>query len=169
MRLTILTTCAIALAACGGAGADSEEAASSSSMAGVQLAQADTAAPAADAGPDLSGLPEAYQSANLANGRTQWFLCAACHQINNGSSHSVGPDLFHIFGNTAGTNATFPIYSPALKDSGIVWSAETMDPWLENPRNVIASTTMIFPGMTKAEDRRDLIAYLWTQSGGLAE
>ncbi len=173
MRAYILSTCALMVAACGGADADSAGSPDSASVpaAGVQLAQNDAApaAPAADAGPDLSGLPAEYQSANLANGRTQWFLCAACHQINNGSSHSVGPDLFHIFGNTAGANATFPIYSPALKESGIVWTPETMDPWLTNPRNVATGTTMIFPGMANADQRRDLIAYLWVETGGLAE
>jgi cytochrome c len=143
MRAIILSSCALALAACGAAGAQ-------------------------DA-PDLSGLPEAYQEANLSKGRTQWFLCAACHQINNGSSHSVGPDLFEIFGKTAGANTTFPIYSAGLKESGIVWTPETLDTWLANPRTVVSGTTMIFPGIAKPEDRRDLIAYLWTEAGGAAE
>jgi cytochrome c len=170
MRAFILSVSAAALAACGGQGSSSADEASA--PAPTQLAQATTTtAPAASAasGPDLSGLPEAYQGANLNNGRQQWFLCAACHQIANGTSHSVGPDLRGVFGDTAGTNETFPLYSPALKESGIVWTAETMDAWIANPRDVLASTTMIFPGMRKPEDRRDVIAYLWVESGGDAE
>jgi cytochrome c len=152
MRAYILSTCILALAACGGAATSSADAQSSENGA-------------AAGGPDLSGLPEAYQEANLNNGRQQWFLCAACHQIADGRSHSVGPDLKGVFGDTAGTNETFPLYSPALKESGIVWTAETLDTWLENPRTVLPSTTMIFPGLRKPEDRRDIIAYLWTEAG----
>jgi cytochrome c len=159
MRAYILSTCALILGACGGA--EAETAGAGAASGEFQVAQNDA--------PDLSGLPEAYRSANLNNGRTQWFLCAACHQINNGTSHSVGPDLFHIFGNTAGSNATFPIYSQGLKDTGIVWTAETIDTWITNPRNVVSATTMIFPGIADAEDRRDVIAYLWVQTGGDAE
>jgi cytochrome c len=168
MRSYILTTCALTLlAACGGAGSSSAEAEGSDE---IVVAQAETApAAAAASGPDLSGLPAEYQAADLRNGRTQWFLCAACHMVADGSSHSVGPDLHGVFGNTAGTNATFPLYSPALKDSGMIWSAETINTWIENPRNVLPSTTMIFPGIRDADDRRDLIAYLWVESGGDAE
>jgi cytochrome c len=161
----ILSTCALTLvAACGGAGSSSADSETSTSET-ITLAQADVA-PAAASGPDLSALPAEYQDANLNNGRTQWFLCAACHQIANGSTHSVGPDLHGVFGHTAGMNATFPIYSPALKESGIVWSAETINAWIENPRNMLPTTTMIFPGIRDADDRRDLIAYLYMEGGG---
>lgn len=170
MRAAILTFSALTLvAACGG----SDTADAQVADEGVVVAQADTAAPtvaeADSAGPDLSGLPEAYQSANLNNGRTQWFLCAACHMLGDGTNHSVGPDLHAVFGSTAGTNATFPLYSPGLKDSGIVWNAESIDLWITNPRDLLPNTTMIFPGIRDAEDRRDLIAYLWVESGGAAE
>jgi cytochrome c len=165
MRACILSTCVLALAACGGAGTSSADA---------QPSEADPTAAASTGGasgevPDLGGLPEAYRSANLNNGRQQWFLCAACHQIADGATHSVGPDLHGVFGDTAASNPSFPLYSPALKESGIVWSAETIDSWIENPRTILASTTMIFPGLRKPEDRRDLIAYLWIESGGDAE
>jgi cytochrome c len=167
MRAYILSIGALAVAACGpsSAGAQTPEAGT------ITLAQADaTAAPAAaTGGADLSGLPAEYQGADLAKGRQQWFLCAACHQINDGKSHSVGPDLKGIFGNTAGTNETFPLYSPSLKESGIVWTPETLQTWLENPRAVLPQTTMIFPGIRKPEDRRDVIAYLWVETGGDAD
>jgi cytochrome c len=168
MRAYILPMAALAVAACGDAGSADEQ---TSGAGAITLAQADAAAaPAAAAeGPDLSGLPADYQAADLANGRQQWFLCAACHQIADGKTHSVGPDLKGIFGNTAGTNETFPLYTPGLKESGIVWSAETMSAWFENPRATLPSTTMIFPGIRDADDRRDLIAYLWVETGGAAD
>jgi cytochrome c len=170
MRAYFLSIGALAVAACGGAGSSSADA-ETAEAGTIILAQADTtAAPAAaDGGPDLSGLPAEYQGADLANGRQQWFLCAACHQIKDGKTHAVGPDLHGIFGDTAGTNETFPLYSPALKESGIVWSAEAMNTWFENPRATLPATTMIFPGIRDADDRRDLIAYLWVETGGDAE
>jgi len=54
----------------------------------------------------------------------------------------------------------FKTYSAGLKESGIVWDATTMDKWLANPREVVATNNMIFPGLRNEEDRRDVIAYL---------
>ena len=174
MRAHLVFTCALILAACGetssqGADTTGPDAAGStpSFAAGADAAAGDivTADDEEAGGADLSGLPEAYQSADVAAGGRTWFLCAACHQINDGTSHAVGPDLHGIFGAPAAGNETFPLYSPALKASDIVWDAETLDAWFANPRDVIPSTTMIFPGVRDEQDRINLIGYLWVEAG----
>src|SRR5262249_43321436 len=124
----------------------------------------DAPAAAAPSDPALAGLPAEDQGANLKNGRQQWVLCAACPMIADGTKPSVGPDLHGIFGKTAGTNPSFTMYTPALKASGIVWSPETLDKWVTDPRAMIPTTAMIFPGLKKPEQRRDLIAYLWEET-----
>ena len=43
---------------------------------------------------------------------------------------------------------------------GIVWSRETLDVYLENPKKYIPGTKMIFAGLKKKADRQNLIAFL---------
>jgi cytochrome c len=51
-------------------------------------------------------------------------------------------------------------YSEALKTSGLVWDAATMDKWIENPRGLVEGTKMAYVGMKSAEDRAALVAWL---------
>jgi len=51
-------------------------------------------------------------------------------------------------------------YSPALKQSGIVWNARTLDRFLADPLRMVPGTTMTYAGVTDAGERADLIAYL---------
>ena len=41
-----------------------------------------------------------------------------------------------------------------------MWSEETLQPYLENPKRYIPGTTMNFAGLKKKAQRDDLIAYL---------
>jgi cytochrome c len=50
-------------------------------------------------------------------------------------------------------------YSAGLKDSGITWNDATLERWLSDPDLVVKDNNMSF-GVPKAEERRDLIAYL---------
>lgn len=54
-------------------------------------------------------------------------------------------------------------YSKAVQDSGITWTAETLDAWLTDPQKLIPGQRMNFrlgdPGL-----RADVIAYLKSQS-----
>jgi cytochrome c len=43
---------------------------------------------------------------------------------------------------------------------GLVWTAETLDHYIENPRSLVTGTRMAFRGIDEAEDRADLIAFL---------
>jgi cytochrome c len=124
---------------------------------------------AADDEAEALTLPAEYAEADASNGPRLWVQCRTCHQIADGAAIAVGPDLHGIFGRTAATNESFAAYSPALTESGIVWTAETMDAWIENPRATAPTTTMIFPGMPDAQDRRDLIAWLWDETGAAGE
>jgi len=71
----------------------------------------------------------------------------------------VGPNLYGVFGRKAGTVPGLVVSVP-LKDSGIVWTAEVMDKWLEKPSAVVPGTIMAFAGVVKPEDRASLIAYM---------
>ena len=86
-------------------------------------------------------------------------LCFACHKLDPGK-HGAGPSLAGFWGKPAGTIDGFS-YSDALKESGIVWDAKELDPWLLNPKKMVGGTKMILAKPVKsAADRANLIAYL---------
>lgn len=101
-----------------------------------------------------------------AAGRRVFVRCQTCHVIEEGVNR-VGPSLYGIFGRTAGTVDGFR-YSTANANSGVVWDAENMFEYLENPRAFIPGTIMAFPGIRSAQERADVIAYI-KDNGGVAQ
>jgi cytochrome c len=103
----------------------------------------------------------AQAGGDAAKGARVFKKCTACHTLAP-NKHRVGPNLAGVIGRTAGTAPGYK-YSKAMRAhgaSGIVWSGETLDVYLENPRKVVKGTKMTFPGVKKPQDRADLIAYL---------
>jgi cytochrome c len=85
--------------------------------------------------------------------------CIGCHAV---ACNKRAPKLAGVFGRTAGTVADFPIYSDALKKSGIVWDAETLDRFIADPSAAVPATTMTWGKVGDARERRDLLAFLRT-------
>ncbi len=89
--------------------------------------------------------------------------CGICHIAEKDSTRRLqGPNLFGLIGRKAGTIEGFR-YSEANKNSGIVWSAETLEPYLADPREVIKGTTMAFVGVKKPDERKAIIEFLGAQ------
>ncbi|WP_375548837.1 cytochrome c family protein [Oceanicaulis alexandrii] len=107
----------------------------------------------------LAELGEPYVSASVENGARIFRRCQSCHTVDEGGRNMVGPNLHGVFGADAGAKEGFR-YSPAMSESGIVWSAETLDAYLANPRTYIPRNRMSFAGLRDEEDRNDLIAWL---------
>ena len=84
--------------------------------------------------------------------------CAACHSTEKGVNN-LGPSLNGVFQRKAGEIAEFR-YSPAMKKSGIAWSAATLDAFITDPQAVVPANRMPYAGLTDAAGRADLIAYL---------
>jgi cytochrome c2 len=100
----------------------------------------------------------AHADGDAARGEQRFADCAACHATRPGVNN-VGPSLAGVFDRKAGTAADFR-YSPALKRSGITWTAETLDAFLADPQKMVPANRMPYGGMPEAADRADLIAYL---------
>ncbi len=94
-----------------------------------------------------------------AKGKKVFAKCKICHTLKKGKN-KIGPSLYGVFGRKAGTGAGFKRYSPAMKKSGVVWSAETLEKYLTNPKGFIKGNRMVFPGLKKKADRDNVIFYL---------
>ena len=100
-----------------------------------------------------------FAGADIARGELLGFACAACHKFRAEEGTLIGPNLHGVFGRPAAALEGFG-YSPALEQSGLVWTPRSLEAWLADPATFVAGTTMAFTGYRSAEDRRDLIAYL---------
>ena len=99
---------------------------------------------------------------DLEAGAQLWAKCRACHTIEPGGRHIVGPNLHGIFGQRAGTRAGYA-YSPAMAASGVVWTERTMDAFLEATQDFMPGSKM-YGGLSQSDERRDLIAWMMRES-----
>jgi len=108
----------------------------------------------------LMGITTSFVSAaDMSRGERIFMRCERCHSIEPGGSTEEGPTLHGLFGRKAGTAEGFT-YSEAFKSSEVVWSDETLDRFLANPKEFIPDNTMNMPPVRKAEDRAEVIAIL---------
>src|SRR5262249_29691855 len=83
--------------------------------------------------------------------------CGGCHAVD---ADRVGPRHAGLAGRKAGSVPTFD-YSPALRSSGVIWSAATLERWLTDPEQLIPGQRMGYR-LDDASERADVIAYLLT-------
>lgn len=104
----------------------------------------------------------AQEFGDAERGEIMFKQCQGCHMVGYGAKDRVGPHLNGIFGRKAGAHEKFR-YSKALLRAaagGLEWHADTLDAYIENPKNLVSGTRMSFRGMPDAQDRADLLAFL---------
>lgn len=82
--------------------------------------------------------------------------CQACHSLQRNRS---GPKHCGLLGRKAGSLEGYA-YSSALRRSGIVWTVESLDRFLEDPFKAVPGTRMGYAGVKSPQERADLIAFL---------
>lgn len=92
------------------------------------------------------------------HGKTVYQICMGCHSLDE---DDVGPRHRGVVGRTAGSVPGYA-YSPALKNSHIVWDRDNLDRWLTSPQGLVPGVKMFF-ALPSAQDRADVIAYLAEQ------
>ena len=103
-------------------------------------------------------------SADAAKGEAQFKKCASCHTINKGGAAGIGPNLYGIVGAAHAHSGGFG-YSDAMKAvSGKIWDWKALSEWIANPKKAIPGNKMSFAGISKPEDRANLIAFLNSKS-----
>ena len=100
----------------------------------------------------------AQADGDAEKGKKVFAKCKACHEASV-EKNKVGPHLKGLFGRAAGSLEGYA-YSDAMKASGITWSAETLGPYLKDPKAVVPGGKMVFAGLKKEEDIENILAYL---------
>ena len=103
----------------------------------------------------------AHAEGNVDKGKKVFKKCAACHTVEQDGAHKVGPNLWGTYGKKAAQKSDFK-YSKPLTDAGLTWDDATLDSWVKKPAKLVKGTKMVYPGLRKKSQRKDLIAYLKT-------
>jgi cytochrome c len=103
-------------------------------------------------------------SSSVEKGQAIAKQCQACHTFEKGGPNRVGPNLWGIVGSPRGEGRGGFNFSAAMKAKGGTWSFGELYAFLANPRGYIAGTTMTFAGLSRGQQRADVIGYLNTLS-----
>jgi cytochrome c len=117
-----------------------------------------TAAQAAPIDPAMGGPGNAVHGEQLFKQR-----CSICHQPDKGGKNGVGPALYGAFGRHAAQAPGFP-YSNNLKASGILWTPDKLNQWIQKPDSLVPNAKMKLAPVSQAQDRADIIAFLRTRT-----
>lgn len=101
------------------------------------------------------------QADDATHGAQVFQRCAICHSNTKGAPAKIGPNLFGVVGRKAGSEPNFS-YSSAMKNSGITWTPEKLESYVEHPQQVVPGNRMAFAGISSEKDADDLVAYLKT-------
>ncbi|MCL6679014.1 cytochrome c family protein [Sphingomonas sp. RG327] len=97
--------------------------------------------------------------ADPAKGEQVFKKCAACHNADKGGANQLGPNLWGVLGEPIGKGRGFP-FTDALASKGGNWDWDNLSEWLKSPKSFAPGTKMTFAGLSKPEDRADVIAFL---------
>lgn len=86
--------------------------------------------------------------------------CSVCHTLTPDGENRAGPTLYKLFGRKAGSIKDYS-YSPALKNSGIIWNEETIARLFDHGPDIMVPGTKMPIQRLKSVERRDaLISFL---------
>jgi cytochrome c len=97
---------------------------------------------------------------DAVHGKVVFNQCLVCHTIEPGK-WKIGPSLWGIIGRHSASLPGYQ-YSAAMKAHNVTWDNQTLFTYLAAPMKVVAGTKMTFAGLSKEQDRKDVIAYLNT-------
>lgn len=95
----------------------------------------------------------------MERGAKLYKRCRACHTLEEGGKHKVGPNLWNVYGAKAGSKEGFN-YSKAMAASEVIWDDTTLDAYIQKPSAFMKGNRMSFVGIKKAEDRDAVLLYM---------
>ena len=121
-------------------------------------------APVEEALPDWGTV---LAKADVAQGKTISGKCEQCHDVSSAATNKIGPALYGVVDRNRASVAGFE-YSSAMKAKGGSWTYDELFKFLKSPGAYITGTKMSFAGISKADDRIALIAFLRTNAASPA-
>ena len=118
-----------------------------------------------------AGTAYASEMGDHEKGEVVFKKCKSCHEVGEGAKNRVGPQLNGVFGRTAGTVPDVKYSNNMIRmgNDGLIWTEQTLDAYLENPKALVSRTRMSFRGLKDADDRANLLAYLRIYSDNPAD
>jgi cytochrome c len=98
-------------------------------------------------------------SGSVEEGQTVAKKCAACHDFEQGGPNKIGPALWGVLGRDIASHEGFA-YSDALGSKEGAWDYESLNTFVTNPKEWAPGTKMAFAGLSKPQDRANVILYL---------
>jgi cytochrome c len=108
---------------------------------------------------ELLATASADMDSAVGNGQAVAKKCAACHTFEEGGANKIGPHLWGVVGRDIASVSDFS-YSAALSDKEGEWTYEKLNEFLTSPKAWAPGTKMTFAGISKPQDRIDVILYL---------
>ncbi|WP_319517752.1 c-type cytochrome [uncultured Martelella sp.] len=134
---------------------------------GYVIAVPESDAGGAPAKPEETPIAVLLANADADAGARVFKRCQACHTDTEGGPNKVGPNLWNIVNRPIATHEGFS-YSAAMQEFSNggekQWTYENLDVFIKAPKKDVPGTAMGFAGLSRDEDRADLIAYLSTMS-----
>src|ERR1700761_1642233 len=130
----------------------------------VENAGGGAAAPVEEALPDWGTV---LAKADAAAGKATSAKCEACHDLSSAKTNKIGPEIWGVVERPRASVASFS-YSGAMKAKGGTWTYDELFKFLKSPGAYITGTKMSFAGISKADDRVNLIAFLRTNAASPA-
>ena len=114
---------------------------------------------------DANEILDALYSAGIqghkaAAGEKLFNQCKACHKVDG--SDGVGPHLNGVVNRAKASVAGFGYSEALVAMAADAWTPENINGFLENPKGYAPGTKMSFAGLSKVEDRANVVAYLAT-------
>lgn len=118
------------------------------------------------AAPVVAEKPIAFYlaSADATKGEAVFKKCGACHNNEKGGAAGIGPNLYGIVGNVHDHMPGFSYSDALMAMKGKEWTWDELNKWLTSPKAYAPGTKMAFAGVSKPEERANLLAYLNSKS-----
>lgn len=114
----------------------------------------------ADVAPDWGTV---LAAADIAAGDKAHKKCLQCHTFEKGGKNGIGPNLWNIIGSKHAHLEDFQ-YSQAIAGKPGVWGYQELYDFIKNPRAYAPGTKMAFAGISKSQERINLIAWMREQA-----
>ena len=93
--------------------------------------------------------------------------CRACHPLADRGANRTGPNLWGVFDRQVGTLDAYENFSDALKAADFVWTPDTLNAWLADPRGFLEGNEMAIPEAVPENERAPIISFLMIETGAV--